>query len=187
MLTLGSTILIFYGPGQPPDLYPVRHRGRVQERPAPEGVASGCAAGVLLQQSDLSLAPTGPRAAQLEGPPGPEDFSPFEGHSVRRTGGSERAPGDDGTAGGARGATKTRSASSRAARRRVSTVAVRFSSFVNDSGYECMHDGTRCRGDCRDAIYAKATVLEWALLCNVIPLLQRARPFTAVCLRGSTL
>lgn len=49
----------------------------------------------------------------------------------------------------------------------VSTVAVRFSSFVNDSGYECVHDGTRCQGDCRDTIYAKATVLEWALLCNV--------------------
>lgn len=32
-------------------------------------------------------------------------------------------------------------------------------SFVNDSGYECLADGSKCQGDCRDTIYAKATLL----------------------------
>merc|ERR1712157_190435 len=30
-----------------------------------------------------------------------------------------------------------------------------FKSFVNDSGYECLAEGSRCQGDCRDTIYAK--------------------------------
>jgi len=41
-----------------------------------------------------------------------------------------------------------------------------FESFVNDSGYECLHEGTRCQGDCRDTIYAKATFMIAETLCN---------------------
>merc|ERR1719506_1058928 len=41
-----------------------------------------------------------------------------------------------------------------------------FESFVNDSGYECLHEGTRCQGDCRDTIYAKASLIIQETLCN---------------------
>ena len=41
-----------------------------------------------------------------------------------------------------------------------------FSSFVQDSGYECLEDGTRCLGDCRDTIYSRGTFLMEEYLCN---------------------
>jgi hypothetical protein len=41
-----------------------------------------------------------------------------------------------------------------------------YTSFVVDSGYECLDDGTQCQGDCRDTIYAKATLLVEETLCN---------------------
>lgn len=28
----------------------------------------------------------------------------------------------------------------------------KFDSFVQDSGYECVNQGTRCQGDCRDTV-----------------------------------
>ena len=45
-------------------------------------------------------------------------------------------------------------------------VQVPFQSFVNDSGYECLSDGSKCQGDCRDTIYAKATLLPQEIICN---------------------
>jgi len=42
-----------------------------------------------------------------------------------------------------------------------------FKSFVNDSGYECLARGLKCQGDCRDTIYAKATMLVEETLCNM--------------------
>lgn len=42
-----------------------------------------------------------------------------------------------------------------------------FESFVNDSGYECLASGLKCQGDCRDTIYAKATMLVEETLCNM--------------------
>lgn len=42
-----------------------------------------------------------------------------------------------------------------------------FQSFVNDSGYECLARGLKCQGDCRDTIYAKATMLVEETLCNM--------------------
>ncbi len=42
-----------------------------------------------------------------------------------------------------------------------------FTSFVNDSGYECLANGLKCQGDCRDTIYAKATLLVEETLCNM--------------------
>lgn len=42
-----------------------------------------------------------------------------------------------------------------------------FESFVNDSGYECLARGLKCQGDCRDTIYAKATMLVQEKLCNM--------------------
>jgi len=50
------------------------------------------------------------------------------------------------------------------ARRDLKTV--RFASFVQDSGYECLEQGTMCQGDCRDTIYAKATFLVQEYVCN---------------------
>jgi hypothetical protein len=41
-----------------------------------------------------------------------------------------------------------------------------FESFVNDSGYECLDRGLKCQGDCRDTIYAKATMLVEETICN---------------------
>ncbi len=45
-------------------------------------------------------------------------------------------------------------------------VSLDFTSFVKDSGYECLADGTQCQGDCRDTIYARATLLVEDSLCN---------------------
>merc|ERR1719183_1966761 len=42
-----------------------------------------------------------------------------------------------------------------------------FKSFVNDSGYECLARGLKCQGDCRDTIYAKATMLVEETICNM--------------------
>lgn len=56
----------------------------------------------------------------------------------------------------------------------VDFAALRFSTFVNDSGYECLADGTRCQGDCRDTIYAKATFEVQSILCNKTGLPCRA-------------
>ena len=33
-------------------------------------------------------------------------------------------------------------------------IGARARSFVRDSGYECLHQGLQCQGDCRDTIYA---------------------------------
>jgi hypothetical protein len=41
-----------------------------------------------------------------------------------------------------------------------------FASFVNDSGYECLKNGTRCQGDCRDTIYARGTSIGKEFICN---------------------
>lgn len=43
---------------------------------------------------------------------------------------------------------------------------IEFQSFVNDSGYECLERGLKCQGDCRDTIYAKATLLVQETICN---------------------
>jgi len=53
-------------------------------------------------------------------------------------------------------------------RRLVANVP--FDTFVNDSGYECLSHGTKCQGDCRDTIYAKATHLIRQLECEALPL-----------------
>jgi len=45
-------------------------------------------------------------------------------------------------------------------------TVVQFRSFVNDSGYECIYDGSKCQGDCRDTIYAKGTLLPQEMFCN---------------------
>jgi hypothetical protein len=45
-------------------------------------------------------------------------------------------------------------------------VSLNFTSFVVDSGYECLADGTQCQGDCRDTIYARATLLIQDSVCN---------------------
>ncbi len=49
---------------------------------------------------------------------------------------------------------------------RTNHAKAQFSSFVQDSGYECVYSGLKCQGDCRDTIYAKATFLVQELLCN---------------------
>lgn len=46
-------------------------------------------------------------------------------------------------------------------------AVVDFTSFVNDSGYECIEQGLHCQGDCRDTIYAKATLLVSETVCNM--------------------
>jgi hypothetical protein len=52
-------------------------------------------------------------------------------------------------------------------RRLVAKTA--FETFVNDSGYECLAHGTKCQGDCRDTIYAKATFLIRQIECLPVP------------------
>eukprot|EP00441_Pelagodinium_beii_P024205 CAMPEP_0197653222 /NCGR_PEP_ID=MMETSP1338-20131121/34926_1 /TAXON_ID=43686 ORGANISM="Pelagodinium beii, Strain RCC1491" /NCGR_SAMPLE_ID=MMETSP1338 /ASSEMBLY_ACC=CAM_ASM_000754 /LENGTH=540 /DNA_ID=CAMNT_0043228259 /DNA_START=96 /DNA_END=1718 /DNA_ORIENTATION=- len=47
-----------------------------------------------------------------------------------------------------------------------SFTSLDFDSFVNDSGYECLQRGLKCQGDCRDTIYARATLLIQEGLCN---------------------
>ena len=58
----------------------------------------------------------------------------------------------------------------------VGYTVVPFTSFVNDSGYECLKDGSRCQGDCRDTIYARATLLPQELLCNKTGLGSLCKP-----------
>lgn len=50
---------------------------------------------------------------------------------------------------------------------RFDRVTLDFTSFVTDSGYECLAEGSRCQGDCRDTIYAKATLVIAETLCNL--------------------
>jgi hypothetical protein len=54
----------------------------------------------------------------------------------------------------------------RNSRSRFDHAQLAFKSFVNDSGYECLAEGSRCQGDCRDTIYAKATFIVEETLCN---------------------
>lgn len=44
--------------------------------------------------------------------------------------------------------------------------SLQFPALVKDSGYECLHSGSHCLGDCRDTIYAKATFFVDAKICN---------------------
>jgi len=48
----------------------------------------------------------------------------------------------------------------------LDVTSLDFNSFVNDSGYECLQSGLQCQGDCRDTIYARATMLIQETLCN---------------------
>jgi len=41
-----------------------------------------------------------------------------------------------------------------------------FYSFVQNSGYECLREGIKCQGDCRDTIYAVATLEVRSELCD---------------------
>merc|ERR1719433_102984 len=45
-------------------------------------------------------------------------------------------------------------------------TALPFKAWVNDSGYECIKRGERCQGDCRDTVYAYATLVSQEVLCN---------------------
>jgi len=51
-----------------------------------------------------------------------------------------------------------------------------FETFVNDSGYECLERGVKCQGDCRDTIYAKATLLVRELECMPFPKMGPCNP-----------
>jgi hypothetical protein len=85
---------------------------------------------------------------------------------VRETGAPEQAPGLGHRALGAALAELRATVVGRLAAARLSVRSVAFDSFVQDSGYECIEQGTRCQGDCRDTIYAKATFLVHETLCN---------------------
>uniref|UniRef100_A0A7S2KE78 Uncharacterized protein n=1 Tax=Zooxanthella nutricula TaxID=1333877 RepID=A0A7S2KE78_9DINO len=65
-------------------------------------------------------------------------------------------------------------ASWRGVRRHV--AATKFETFVNDSGYECLAHGTKCAGDCRDTIYAKATFLTRQMECMPLPSVGPCNP-----------
>mmetsp|Transcript_24987 Transcript_24987/g.53915 ORF Transcript_24987/g.53915 Transcript_24987/m.53915 type:complete len:546 (-) Transcript_24987:30-1667(-) len=54
----------------------------------------------------------------------------------------------------------------RQAHSHVDVATLKFDSFVQDSGYECLDDGTKCQGDCRDTVYAKATFLVQQTICE---------------------
>lgn len=55
-------------------------------------------------------------------------------------------------------------------------ASMEFSSWVNDSGYECLSAGTKCQGDCRDTVYAKATFAIREVECLPLPKVGPCNP-----------
>lgn len=97
-----------------------------------------------------------------------DKFESFNGKMrTRWTGISESVQGAVSNAQLASGLKELKAAVIQTHRHLLDYVSVPFKSFVNDSGYECLEDGSRCQGDCRDTIYAKATLLPQELICNM--------------------
>jgi len=92
----------------------------------------------------------------------------FDGHlRTRWTGHSESAPGvtTEALQDGVRQLRKA--VQKKHSRSFFDHTSLAFKAWVNDSGYECITRGIRCQGDCRDTVYAYATLVDQDVVCNV--------------------